>query len=281
MSQNEYTVENQDEVVKAVRESLASGLVVKFLQQGGPKPHVVCRLDISPIKANGTTRFGCRLAMDLEGDYEGTFHITPLKYSGSSHAAHAAFEFALKSTDWTVNHIISTIQDKPNLLGFSFQGGFKQRGSNIEYIDGCRDFIAQFFITLHLWGLVGWHVHKIERGKFDGKNLRVDIGKTGFHSIIWLQLRHQSKRLYPGDKFTPCSGQVWDANFRRVLSYQVPGKCPYELPHAPGTPQEGDENFTARSPCSGQSVLSSGIGGTSLPLKTVAQSDPVYVWTWW
>lgn len=66
------------------------------------------------------------------------------------------------------------------------------------------------------------------------------------------------------------------------MSYQGPDKYPYELPYAPGTPQEGDENFVERIASSRQSASSStGIGGTSLPLKTFAQSDPVYFWMWW
>lgn len=138
----DYEVVESDLVIEAVRGSCVSQLFVEFLQQGGPKPHVVLRLNIDPkVEAEGTFWMGCRLAMDLAGGYDGVFHITPLSYSDASHAAHAAFEFRLKAV-WTVDNVISAIhQPSCDLVGFSFKGGFTQLGSTIEYVDGCRDFM--------------------------------------------------------------------------------------------------------------------------------------------
>jgi hypothetical protein len=130
---------DEHEIVKAVRASSVSQLFIEFLQQGGPKPHVVIRLNITPVEIDGVLWMGCRLAMDLSGGYDGVFHITPLPYDNTSRIAHAAFEFKLKLA-WTVENIISTIrQPEVDILDFSFAGGFKQPGSQIEYVDGCRD----------------------------------------------------------------------------------------------------------------------------------------------
>jgi hypothetical protein len=139
----DYELDDENEIFNAIKGSRVSQLFVEFLQQGGPKPHVVLRLNINPtIDLEGDTWMGCRLAMDLAGGYDGVFHITPLPYNSASHAAHAAFEFKVKVEDWTVQNIISTIhQPTADLLDFSFAGGFMQPGSKIEYFDGCRDFM--------------------------------------------------------------------------------------------------------------------------------------------
>jgi len=136
-----YEVNDKNAILDAVRASRVSQLFIEFLQQGGPKPHVVMRLKINPIKANGFSWPACRLAMDLFGGYTGVFHITPLRYSNASNAAHAAFEFKVKGS-WTVENLIATInQPTFTLLEFTFTGGFKRPGDNTEYTDGCRDFM--------------------------------------------------------------------------------------------------------------------------------------------
>ena len=142
---NGYELEDQNEIVMAVRGSRVTQLFVEFLQQGGPKPHVVLRLNIDPAIRPGPGRtaalMGCRLGMDLHSGYDGVFHITPLPYNTTSHAAHASFEFKVK-VDWTVDNFISVIcQPHTYLVDFSFVGGFMQPGSSIEYYDGCRDFM--------------------------------------------------------------------------------------------------------------------------------------------
>ena len=80
--------------------------------------------------------------MDVHDGDNGVFHITPLLYDSTSNAAHAAFEFKLKVSNWTVENIISTIrQPMCDLVDFSFKGGFTLPGSRIEYLDGCCDFM--------------------------------------------------------------------------------------------------------------------------------------------
>lgn len=143
MSQTvDFEVNDNHAIVNSIKSSKVSQLFVEFLQQGGPKLHVVLRLNITPpVKTKGDTWTGCRLAMDLVGDYDRVFHITPLRYESTSHSADAAFEFKF-TTQWTVGQIIDVItQPQAYLLDFTFTGGFKQPGSNIEYFDGCRDFM--------------------------------------------------------------------------------------------------------------------------------------------
>ena len=142
MSQTEdYEVDDKNEILDAVRASQVSQLFIEFLQQGGPKPHVVVRLKINHVQVGGRIWEGCRLAMDLAGGYDGVFHITPLPYSDASFAAHAAFEFKV-NVAWTVENLISTIRTAEfDLIDFSFVGGFYRSGDRTEYTDGCRDFM--------------------------------------------------------------------------------------------------------------------------------------------
>ena len=73
----EYEADDRNEILDAVKASYVSRLFVEFLQQGGPKPHVVLRLNINPTVKVGRDRYkGCRLAMDLEGGLDGVFHVT-------------------------------------------------------------------------------------------------------------------------------------------------------------------------------------------------------------
>lgn len=138
----DFEVDDNNAIVTRIKNSQASQVFVEFLQQGGPKPHVVLRLNINQIfELDGNRWVGCRLAMDMAGGDNGVFHIRPLPYDTASHAAHAAFEFQLKKP-YTVGGIISTIQQpQTDLLNFYFTRGFMQPVSRIEYYDGCRDFI--------------------------------------------------------------------------------------------------------------------------------------------
>jgi hypothetical protein len=55
--------------------------VREFLQQGGPKPHVVLRLVLNPrAVADGREWLGCRLSMDSLYAL-GVFYITLLRYA--------------------------------------------------------------------------------------------------------------------------------------------------------------------------------------------------------
>lgn len=140
--QLDYEADDRDEVIDAVKASYVSRFYVEFLQQGGPKPHVVLRLNINPtVKIGRDTYKGCRLAMDLEGGLGGVFHISPLPYNDTSHAAHAAFEFELRALNWTVDNVFAAAMYPNDLLGFSFTGGFRVPGEATEYVDGCRDFM--------------------------------------------------------------------------------------------------------------------------------------------
>ena len=138
----EFEVDEQSEIIDAVKASRVSQLFVEFLQHGGPKPHVVLRLNIDPVVQVGhQTYMGCRLTMDLEGGLQGTFHISPLPYDDASHAAHAAFEFKLKVSHWTVDNVLAGIVYPNDLLDFSFTRNFRVSGDTTEYVDGCRDFM--------------------------------------------------------------------------------------------------------------------------------------------
>ena len=138
---NNFTLNDSGLLIDAVKGSRVSGLFVEFLQQGGIKPHVVFRLVLrSEAVVDGRKWLSCRLAMDLIGDIEGAFYITPLRYANTSNAAHAAFEFGLKTDTWTVDNYISAIT-QPDLTNFNFVGGFFQSPSKTEYLDGCRDFM--------------------------------------------------------------------------------------------------------------------------------------------
>ena len=147
-----FTLNDSGPVIDAVRGSKVSGLYVEFLQQGGPKPHVVFRLVLHPGAAvDGAQWLGCRLAMDSLAGIEGVFYVTPLRYANTSNAAHASFEFELKTDTWTVNNYISAISE-PDVTDFNFVDGFYQPPSRTEYLDGCRDFMYVYYTQSLLSG---------------------------------------------------------------------------------------------------------------------------------
>lgn len=137
----EYEIHERDEIIDAVRASRVRQIFVEFLQQGSPKPHVVLRFNIDPVNVGDQTYLGCRFAMNLEGGVEGVFCISPLRYDNTSHAAHTAFEFRLKISDWTVDNVLGAITYLDDLLDFSFTAGFGVPGDGNDYVDGCRDFM--------------------------------------------------------------------------------------------------------------------------------------------
>jgi len=147
------------ELLDAVRISVVSRLFVEFLQQGGPKPHVVFRLLFAhrtPLVGGSEWR-GCRLPMDIYGGLEGIFHIKPLDYADTSTSAHAAFEFGLRRTDWTVGDFIGILKYRVNLTDFAFVGGFYMAPiNNVDYVDGCRDFIKSLAITFKPVTVLPW-----------------------------------------------------------------------------------------------------------------------------
>lgn len=139
----DYGLYDNNEVINAVRRRKITNFYVEFLQQGGPKPHVIIRLKIRSVVVGGVTYLGCRLAMNSVGSTNGEFNITPIIYGDTSRAAHAAFEFRVKRTDWTVGHVLAALvpEGLGNLSEFSFADGFQVPGDRTEYIDGCRDFM--------------------------------------------------------------------------------------------------------------------------------------------
>jgi hypothetical protein len=137
----DYEASETNSVTVAVKAAIVKKLYVEFLQQGSPKPHVVFRLNIQPVRVSSTTWRGCRLAMNSVAGTDGVLHLTPLTYASSSNAAHAAFEFRLKQTNWTVNNVLGAILTPHDLSSFSFADGFRVAGSVTEYLDGCRDFM--------------------------------------------------------------------------------------------------------------------------------------------
>ncbi|TAQ89904.1 hypothetical protein B7494_g1778 [Chlorociboria aeruginascens] len=233
-----FTLNDSGPVIDAIRGSKVSGLFVEFLQQGGPKPHVVFRLVLRPgAVVDGAEWLGCRLAMDSLAGIEGVFYITPLRYANTSNAAHASFEFELKTDTWTVNNYISAIRQSI-LMGAA---------------TSCT---SQAFIIFHRWGVVNWNVRRIDRGAFDGTNLRVDQGRTGFHEIIGYNYRDSGGRLTLVDSLPLARGSFLDQNFRRILTYQPDNRHSYSLPYNPPTPQRGDLSYNTDSTMSTYGVAS-------------------------
>lgn len=100
---------------------------------------------------------------------------------------------------------------------------------------------SQFFTILHRWGLVGWHVYKIDRSFFNNTNLVVREGETGFHNIIGYNYKNNPRGgNYPTvvEPLPLARGTFADSNFRRILSY-ADNTSQYRLPYIPETPQEG------------------------------------------
>lgn len=138
----EYTLEESTPLIIAIRRAKVTNFFVEFLQQGGPKPHVVIRLKTRPVKVRDRY-WGCRLAMDSVGSTDGEFHITPITFENASHAAHAAFEFRVKQGNLIVDQVLAAVAQEGyyDLSDFSFADGFRAPGGNTEYLDGCRDFM--------------------------------------------------------------------------------------------------------------------------------------------
>ena len=102
---------------------------------------------------------------------------------------------------------------------------------------------SQFFIALHRYSAVSWHVKKIDRGIFNRTNLVVTEGRTGFHEIIGYNYKiprcHQPTVV---ESLPLARGTFHSQAFRRTLLYQA-NHHRYRIPYNPDTPEEGDEGY--------------------------------------
>jgi hypothetical protein len=147
--------------------------------------------------------------------------------------------------------------------------------NNCHILSDFRPSSTQFFIILHRWGVVGWHIHNIDKGSFNSKNLDIVRGRTGFHQIIGYNYTTKSTSKSTVVENLPLArGTFSSQNFRRTVIYAY-DKHRYQLPYHPAALQSGDDGFdtltsqfagTTQSPTSMYNPQSAGTtqGSTSM-----------------
>ena len=120
--------------------------------------------------------------------------------------------------------------------------------NNCHILSDFRPSSTQFFIILHRWGVVGWHIYNIDKGSFNSKNLDIARGRTGFHQIIGYNYTTKSTSKSTVVENLPLArGTFSSQNFRRTVIYAY-DKHRYQLPYHPAALQSGDDGFDTSHP---------------------------------
>ena len=116
--------------------------------------------------------------------------------------------------------------------------------NNCHILSDFRPSSTQFFIILHRWGAVGWHIHNIDRGSFNDRNLNFERGRTGFHEIIGYNYKDNKNKTSTVVQDLPIArGRFLSPDFSRIVTYRPDAKHSYQLPYDPRDLQSGDDGF--------------------------------------
>jgi hypothetical protein len=144
-----YTVDDIDRrnpELQDVMRATARHLTVEFLQQGGPKPHVIFKINFdSLIQIDRLSYSGCRLGMEYvggNGGLGGEFQIKLINYVDATIAAHAAFQFDIsQAPQQPLSEYINLFRGRTGTTGGDLTRFNFVEATAAGALDGCRDFM--------------------------------------------------------------------------------------------------------------------------------------------